>query len=325
MSPNRRVKRGAWCLLGGGAAGYLGAVAFCFVGLGPDAPSGEPATWLGPTSARGSFPEGIDSDGDGMSDEFERFTDTNAHVADTDGDGSDDGAEWLLRSDPNDASSLPEPRPAIRSYAFESGGALRIFTLFFPAAPTLVDSFHLVAGSPDFVQAGEGDPGTGLGVIDLTDALPSLAAGYCSSDYLGLPLVGFEIDLDLSVMRSAPLVFGWAAQIAGVEAIDQLYLGIQGATPFVVAGGPTLPGGLPTFVAAPLQPIPPPNDEDSEYCEVAFSNGTPTGVATIEYTVTSAACEPDGLLYCIDADCTALANQTFLMLDYGYLQQKAAQ
>lgn len=325
MSPKRRVTRSAWCMLGGGAAGYIGAVAFCFVGLGPDGTTGDPSAWLGPSSARGSYPEGTDSDSDGMSDEFERFTGTNPHFNDTDGDGYDDGAEWLLRSDPNDSSSLPDPQPAIRSYAYESSGVLRIYTLFYPADETLVDTFHLVAGSADFLNASEGDPGSGLGVIDLTDALPTLADGFCSSEFLGLPLVGFQIDLDLSVMRSAPLVFGWAIQLAGVEAIDQLYLGIQGATSFVVAGGPTLPGGLPTFVAAPLQPIPPPNNEESEYCEVGFSDGTPTGVATIEYTVTSAGCAPDGLLYCIDADCTALANQTFLMLDYGYLQQKAAQ
>ena len=325
MSPKRRNTRGAWCLLGGGAAGYLGAVAICFVGLGPDESSGEPMAWFGPSSARGTYPEGTDSDGDGLSDEFERFTDTNAHFADTDGDGYDDGAEWVLRADPNDSSSLPDPQPAIRSYAYEAGGALKLVTHFYPADETLVETFHLVAGSPDFIHAVEGDPGSGLGVIDLTDALPTLADSFCSSEFLGLPIVGFEISLDLSVLRSAPLVFGWATRLAGIEAIDQVYLGIQGATSYVVAGGPTLPGGLPTFVAAPLQPIPPPNNEDSEYCEVAFSDGTPTGVATIEYTVTSAACQPDGLLYCIDADCTALANQTFLMLDYGYLQQKAAQ
>jgi hypothetical protein len=312
-------------MLGGGAAGYLGAVAICFIGLGPDAASGKRSVWLGPPSARGSFPEGTDYDGDGMSDEFERFTGTNAWVADTDDDGYDDGAEWLLRSDPTDQASIPDPHPAIRSYAYETAGVLRVYTLLYPADETLVDSFHLVAASPDFDNADEGDPGSGLGVIDLTDALPTLADGFCGSEFLGLPLVGFHIDFDLSVMRSTPLVFGWATQLAGVEAIDQLYLGIQGATSYVVAGGPTIPSGMPTFVAAPLQPIPPPTNEESEYCEVGFSEGTPTGVATIEFTVTSAACAPDGLLYCIDADCTALANQTFLMLDYGYLQQKAAQ
>jgi len=325
MSPKRRGTRSGRCLLGGGAVGLAGAVAFCFVGIGFDGTSGEPTAWIGPSSARGNYPEGIDSDGDGMSDEFERFTDTNADVADTDDDGYDDGAEWVLRSDPNDSASVPDPKPAVRSYAYESAGMLRIQTLVYPADETLVDSFHLVAASPEFDNATEGDPGSGLGVIDLTDALPTLADGFCSSMFLGLPLLGFQIDFDLSALRSVPLVFGWATQIAGVEAIDQLYLGVQGSTSFVVAGGPALPSGLATFVAAPLQPIPPPTNEESEYCEVGFSDGTPTGVATIEYTVTSAACAPDGLLYCIDADCTALANQTFLMLDYGYLQQKAAQ
>ena len=68
-----------------------------------------------------------------------------------------------------------------------------------------------------------------------------------------------------------------------------------------------------------------PSDETPDYCEVGFSEGTPSGVATLEFTVLSAQCQPDGLLYCIDADCTALASQTFMMLDYGFLQAASDQ
>lgn len=321
----RPARASRWCFasasLIGVAAAYLGvpSPSGSEPGAGGDGP-------LGPALARGDYAEGTDSDGDGLSDEFERFTATDEHDDDSDGDGYGDGAEWVLWSNPNDAATVPDPRPAVRSCAFESAGVLRVYTAFYPANVDLIDSFHLLAASPEFVSAPEGDPGSGLGVIELTSALPSMASGFCGSQFLGLDLVGFHIDLDFSVMRTAaPLCLAYATKLAGTTAVDQIYLGSEGATCFVVAAGPTLPTGAAVFTAEPLQPIPPPDEETPEYCAVDFSDGNPVGVATLEFVVTSAQCEPDGLLYCIDTDCTALANQTFLMLDYGYLQAKSDQ
>jgi len=289
-----------------------------FVGAAPTSPRFE----FGATSARAEFPDGVDSDGDGLSDDLEKFSDTNANNADTDDDGYDDGAEWVLRSDPNDASSLPDPRPALRTYAYEAEGVLRVSTTFYPSNLDLIEAFAFFAASPQFTDAVEGDPGSGLGVIDLSDVVPVLATNVCATSFLGLGLASFDMDIDLSVMRSAPIVLGWAARLAGGETIDQLYLGTEGATNFVVASGGSVAGVGVALVAQPLQPVPPPSEENPEYCSIGFSDGVPVGVATLEYTVTSAACAPDGLLYCIDTDCTALADQTFLMLDYGYLQAK---
>tara|TARA_B100001564_G_C20646863_1_gene674822 strand:- start:910 stop:1893 length:984 start_codon:yes stop_codon:yes gene_type:complete len=52
--------------------------------------------------------EGVDTDGDGLSDEYESFWDTDPQLADTDGDGFNDGDEvnkWF--SDPMDGTSFP--------------------------------------------------------------------------------------------------------------------------------------------------------------------------------------------------------------------------
>jgi len=48
--------------------------------------------------------EGVDSDGDGLSDEEEGFQETNPQIADTDGDGVSDGIEFNLNMDPKEAS-----------------------------------------------------------------------------------------------------------------------------------------------------------------------------------------------------------------------------
>ncbi len=325
MDLYRPVRARRWRLASVGLVG----VATAYLGVpSTPAPDGEMADagTFGPAVARGDYAEGLDGDGDGLPDEFERFCGSSDNNLDSDGDGYPDGAEWVLWSDPTDPASQPDPRPAVRSHAYEVAGVLRIFTAFYPANIDLIESFHLLAASPEFDTATEGDPGSGLGVIDLTSLLPTIADGFCGSQFLGLDLVGFHSDFDLSVLRTAtPLCLAFATKLAGVSAIDQIYIGVEGATAFMIAAGPSTPTGAALFVAQPLQPIPPPHEETPEYCAVDFSDGTPVGVATLEFVVTDADCEPDGLLYCIDTDCTALANQTFLMLDYGYLQAKSDQ
>ncbi len=328
MFPARRKDRtNRWCRTGDGDGAiaqlsFAACAGLAFVASFIGAPGTSPRFEFGPAAARAEYPEGIDSDADGLSDEFERFSDTNADCADTDGDGYDDGAEWVLRSDPNDEFSLPDPGPAVRAYAYEAGGALRLSTTFYPADLDLIEGFAFVAASPEFTDAPEGDPGSGLGVIELSDVVPALATNVCTTAFLGLGLASFDMDFDLSLMKSAPLVFGWAVRLAGDESLDQLFVGVEGATNFVVASPGSVAGVAAALVAQPLQPVPPPAEEQPEYCAIGCSDGVPVGVATLEFTVTSAACAPDGLLYCIDTDCTALADQTFLMLDYGYLQGK---
>jgi len=62
-------------------------------------------------SARHPPGGGIDTDGDGLTDEQERQLGTDPFAPDTDGDGFPDGLEVALGSNPLDASSLPDIRP----------------------------------------------------------------------------------------------------------------------------------------------------------------------------------------------------------------------
>jgi hypothetical protein len=64
---------------------------------------------------------GIDSDGDGLSDEEELKQKTDPLHPDTDGDGFSDGAEVLRLTDPLDPESTPEGFPALRISYPEDG------------------------------------------------------------------------------------------------------------------------------------------------------------------------------------------------------------
>jgi hypothetical protein len=188
----------------------------------------------------------------------------------------------------------------------------------------MIGSFHCLVGSPKFTLAPEGDPGTGIGIIDITPILPSATHSYTRTQYLGLELVGFSFDLDRDqVIQNAPLNVGWAAKLADVCCCDQLLLAVQGSTHLILAGGPAIAPGAPSYSIQPLDPSG--GGEDAEYCALGFDSGQTVGVGSIEYSVTSASCQPDGLLFCVGADCTALQGQKFLMIDYGFLQSKAGQ
>ena len=280
---------------------------------------------VGPTSARGDDIDwGLDSDADGLPDEVERLIKTSCSLEDSDGDGFNDSTEWILKSDPRDAASMPDPQPGLRACAYEADGQLRVFCAVFPANLDMIDSFHMMIGSREFDYAVEGDPGTGIGLYDVSGLLGTMAHDFTESSFLGLQIIGFAFDLDRSLLvNDGPLNVGWGATLAGVKVTDQLYLATQGGSNYVLAGGPTMPGGAASFVINPMSPVPPPAEEVPEYCEVGFGEGTAVGLASVEYTVTSAGCEPDGLLFCIDADCDALGGQTFTLVDYGYLQDKA--
>lgn len=276
------------------------------------------------TTASAQFGWGEDQDLDGLADEVERFLGANSSLADTDYDGYSDGVEWVLSSDLTDPDSLPDARPAIRSYAYESLGQIRVFCAVYPANLDFVSTFRLLVGSREFTEADEGDPGTGIGIYDVSGLIPLLAHSYTHTQYLGLELAAFNMDFDPSLLReSGPLNIAWAATIAGVEVVDQIYLGIEGTTSYLLAATPAMAGGGSDFTIQPLGPVPPLGDEVAEYCSIGLSDGTPVGLASVEFSVTTADCLPDGLLYCIDADCSALAGQTFILVDYGYLQSKA--
>jgi len=298
------------------------AFALTYVGGGgstPEAPRTEGRISLAPV-ARGEIDWGYDADGDGLSDEMEKFAGSNMFVADTDGDGFGDGAEWVLRGNPIDAAAVPVPWPSVRTYAYEVGDRIRVSCTVFPADPRFYGGFRLLVGSPEFVISPHGDPGSGVGIYDVTSWLATLAGAYTETTFLGLSCIGFHFDLERSLLEQVGRMnIAAVATLANVTVVDQICLGVEGATHFVLAAGPVDPGGGGALTTQPLPPIPPPDDEVPEYCAVTLSEGKSVGLASIEYEVTDAGCEPGGLLYCIDADCTALAGQTILLIDYGYL------
>jgi hypothetical protein len=281
---------------------------------------------VGPALAGADVDWGADQDMDGLLDDIERLIGVDSLMVDTDGDGYDDGVEWLMRSDAADAASVPDPRPAVRTLCHQSNGEIRVFCALYPANLQFIESFHLLVGSPDFDLATEGDPGVAIGLYDISGLLPALSGSYTLTQFLGLDVIGFDFGLDPSLLTpSTPLNVAVSARLAGVPVADQSYLGVQGSTSYVISGGPAIGGSSASYIANPLNPIPPPSDETPEYCAIGFSGGSPVGVASVEFSVTSAECEPDGLLYCIDVDCMALQGQSFMMVDYGYLQSKSSQ
>jgi len=267
---------------------------------------------------------GFDQDEDGLSDEVEKICGTDMSVGDSDGDGYSDGCEWVLRSSARDASSRPDPRPAVRCCAYEANGQIRVFCGVYPANFDFVESFHAYVGSTEYTLAPEGDPGTGVGLFDISSLLVGAAGSYTETTFLGLSLVGFDFDIDRCLLtQNGRLNIAFASKLAGVLVADQLLFGIEGFTDYLIAGGPVLAGAAASLGMQPLDPIPPPDEEDQAYCAISLSDGTSVGVASVEYQVTSAACEPGGLLYCVTADCASLSGQTFVLIDYGYLQSLA--
>lgn len=284
----------------------------------------QPSIDLGPVTARGDINWGFDSDLDGLPDEVEAVVGGVPFLADTDGDGFSDAIEYVCGSRLDDPTSTPNVQPSLKLCAYETGSSIRVFCALYPASLDLVDSFHCVIGSPNFTNAPEGDPGTGIGLFDITSVIPSLTRYYTRTQYLGLELVGFSFDLDRNVLlQNAPVNIGFVAKLAGVVCCDQLVLTVQGTTHLVLAGGPAISPGLPGYAIQPLDPSG--SGEDSEYCALGFDSGQSVGVGSIQYSVTSASCQPDGLLFCVGSDCTALQGQKILMIDYGFLQSKGGQ
>jgi hypothetical protein len=62
---------------------------------------------------------------------------------------------------------------------------------------------------------------------------------------------------------------------------------------------------------------------EPQYCQTTLGGGASNGLGGIEYSVQSAACVPDGLLFCVGADCADLVGASIVIIDYGFLQNQA--
>ncbi len=82
------------------------ALALCLTSVGCGDP--EESFPGGPTGDGNVIGEGVDSDGDGISDAQERSNGTDPNQRDSDGDGYSDRQEFDFGSDPNSAQSTPE-------------------------------------------------------------------------------------------------------------------------------------------------------------------------------------------------------------------------
>ena len=307
--------------------------ALFFVGVASterDAGSGERggSSSFGPPTARADVDWGFDSDLDGLPDEVELLVGGSPLLTDTDGDGSSDALEFVCGSKVDDPTSTPKPKPSTRTCAFEAAGRIRVFCAVYPANLDMVSTFHCVVGSQDFTCAPEGDPGKGVGIFEITPFLASAAHSYTLAQNLGLDLVGFSFDFDRDLLlQNVPVSIGFASRIADVDCADEITLTVQGSTNLVLSNGPATAAGQPSYAIQPLDPSGGGGGggDDPEYCSLGFDGGTPVGVGSVEYSVTSASCQPDGLLFCVGVDCTSLQGQKMMMIDYGFLQSKAGE
>ncbi|HET9481216.1 MAG TPA: hypothetical protein VFP98_05620 [Candidatus Polarisedimenticolia bacterium] len=274
--------------------------------------------------ARAATSNGSDADLDGLPDELEILFGTQPFLGDTDADNYSDGMEWVLRTDPTDATSTPVLRAALRAYAYEGpSGDPCIFVALWPGNLAFLQKFSGWLASPAFDAAPEGD--SQLGLLDITRPMIDAVDDLSLVQSQGLQLVGFSFELPASLLsRYQPLSLGLAARIAGVPLVEQLSLATIGSTPMVFLPDPSvLPGTTPppAYWFLPLDPGG--GGSDPEYCQTTLGPGDPTGGGGILYQVQSANCVPDGLLYCVAQDCASLAGQSLTLIDYGFLQSKA--
>lgn len=282
---------------------------------------------FGPPTARADIDWGFDTDLDGLPDEVELLVGGSPLLSDTDGDGYSDALEFVCGSKLDDPTSMPKPKPSTRTCAYETAGRIRVFCAVYPANLDMVNTFHCVVGSQNFTVAPEGDPGSGVGIFEITPFLSAVAHSYTLAQNLGLDLVGFSFDFDrATLLKNAPVSIGFASKIADVDCADEITLTVQGSTSLVLSNGPATASGQTSYAIQPLDPSGGGSGgDDPEYCSLGFDSGTPVGVGSVEYAVTSASCAPDGLLFCVGVDCTSMQGQKMMMIDYGYLQSKAGE
>lgn len=270
-------------------------------------------------------PGGYDADGDSLPDEVELIFHTQPYLSDSDGDSYSDGMEWLMRTDPLDPAQVPVPLPAIRSHAYETTAGIHVFTVLWPGNLALIDRVYAFYGSPYLDHAPEGDET--LGILDITPLIYSSLVQITSSEAEGFKLLSFTFRLTTGLMDSySPLTVGLAMSIAGRPLVERMALFKQDDTRMVFFPDPSLVPGAGNPTSFFFQPLSPGGGGggDPEYCLTEVGAGDPTEAGGIIYEVQSANCVPDGLLYCVAEDCQALAGQTLVTIDYGFLQSKAS-
>lgn len=272
---------------------------------------------------------GGDQDGDGIPDRMERVLGASTLKIDTDGDGSSDLREWLGRSNPLSSRSIPgSRRPSIRGFAWQDSPAspIQICVALYPKA--LLPSFHVFLGSPNL----SGKNST-YNIQEITGEIRPVVVEIDDSDVLT-----FFLPASYDLPSLSPISIGVVAGTKrdGTVVVDRFCL-LDKPEDFgemLLENLISLPSGSPIAAAslnsmgrtAPDGPgdSGPKRDDEPSYCAVEFSDGTPVGLAAIQFSVVSADCAPDGLLYCIRSDCQSLLGKTFTMIDYGYLQGKAS-
>jgi hypothetical protein len=282
---------------------------------------------LGPSVAFAQLQDASDYDSDGVPDELEAIFGTEILYPDSDGDAFLDGFEWVAQGDPLDPLVIPQFEPSMRTFAYEAGEQIHLFTGMFPSDPSLLDRFSVVFGHESL------DPSNGLGVVDLTGLLNEMVHSVTNTRALGLNNTGFTISLPVNLLETfSPLSIGLSARLAGNVVVQEITLLESNGIRMVLSGDQ--PHDYRSGMKLSLQPLNPlgsgggsggggSGGDDPEYCETTLGEGDPSGTGGIAFRVESADCVPDGLLYCLPTECTSLEDQVLVIIDYDFLQAKA--
>lgn len=282
---------------------------------------------LGPASAHAVVDRSHDYDVDGLPDGIEALLGTEPLIHDSDGDGFSDGIEWVCRADPLNPLEVPRLSPSMRCIAYEVSGRVKLFASIFPADPSTLDSFSAFLGNENLASMGQNQI---IGIVNITGLLTTAVREVTSQRVMGTNLAGFFLDFPFSVVdQFSPLSVGISAKVAGRPLVEEVtLLKRNGRRMVLINEAPAAAGG--TGVVLSLLPLDPHGNasggggtQDPEYCQTNLGSGDPTGLGGIQFVVESSACLPDGLLYCVAEDCADLQGETFVMIDYGFLQARA--
>ncbi len=294
---------------------------------------------IAPTPIQAATAWAHDFDFDGLPDEIEYIFGTNPLYTDSDGDGSTDIAEWMMWSEPTDIESAPQQArsPGIRSHAYQVNDSIRVFVAVFPV--NFFEGFHFYFGSPEFNRGMYGDAHT-LWIQDFTSALPNMITSSTFVRDRGMSLFGVTFDIPISVVdKLAPLSLAFRGTIDGTVFYEQISLLSDGGSrmmlsPDTLADRENPESGMASFSALPLDTVrdeipggdgsgsllSESTEDDPQYCQTSLTAGASSLSGGASFTVSTAQCVPDGLLYCTGADCSAMAGQSMVFIDYGWLQ-----
>ncbi len=276
-----------------------------------------------------------DEDNDGLPTEMEKILGTYSTVADSDGDGWGDRSEWLARTDPLDAGSVPFNCQGVRGFAWQTapGAPVKIFVAVYPASRR--PDLKVFLGSPR-LDGSDPDYNTQEITPPLGPAPPPHPDGAAGITFT------LVTDPPESLPALSPLSIGMVAgsQSQGTVVLDRFLLLANSANPGDIGNL-----GLESMVGPPnntmtltsLDPAArgdegptPPQDpgggaagEEPEVCLMQLSDARPDENGSVSYTITSASCQPDKFLYCDPVACTGMNGQEIVMIDYGFLQSKS--